>query len=158
MKFTTLLLPLTVIFMITPGLSFRITYPRHHHHRVEIIDPGLVLNLTDPGLTLNLTDPGLALNLTEVQEEPLLAEHHLHAKRETTDCKGSGLCRLVNKKSCLKAMEDGYSDTVTYYSETRRAIKNYYLPFTDGYCLGMFKCDNPEDYKLGKTGAELKQQ
>ncbi|KAK6535400.1 hypothetical protein TWF694_001861 [Orbilia ellipsospora] len=133
MKATTIILVLSTL--LTPTLARHVIYPPEESFQIT--------NMTLPDEFGGQNPPTYPSRLV---------------KRETNDCKGSALCPFVNKKSCLKAMEDGYSDTVTYYSETRRTLKNYYVPFMDGYCLAMFTCENPDDYKWGKTGAELKQQ
>ncbi|EPS40949.1 hypothetical protein H072_5157 [Dactylellina haptotyla CBS 200.50] len=77
-------------------------------------------------------------------------------KRETIDCKGSSLCHFLNGDHCRQAFEEGFADSVTYYSEVRRVVIQFDLFKT--YCLAMFTCENPDDYAWGKTGAELKER
>ncbi|KAF3933343.1 hypothetical protein ABW19_dt0203137 [Dactylella cylindrospora] len=77
-------------------------------------------------------------------------------RRETIDCKGSGMCKAVVGEWCQKAAQEGFVDSVTYWSETRRVVVVH--PITQSYCLAMYKCENPDDYKWGMSGAEIRQK
>ncbi|EPS39062.1 hypothetical protein H072_7161 [Dactylellina haptotyla CBS 200.50] len=69
----------------------------------------------------------------------------------TIDCKGSGLCLMVDRFACKRAVNMGFENTTTYYDETR-SWKMGQLAF----CLAMFTCEDEEEYKQGKTGADIK--
>ncbi|KAF3933619.1 hypothetical protein ABW19_dt0208824 [Dactylella cylindrospora] len=73
--------------------------------------------------------------------------------QDNHNCNGSGLCGLINMNLCLRAME-GFADSVTFRSEVRRfrAVS----PGNSSHCLALYKCDDPADYALAPTGAQLK--
>ncbi|KAF3919711.1 hypothetical protein ABW20_dc0106681 [Dactylellina cionopaga] len=77
-------------------------------------------------------------------------------KRETINCKGSSLCGTLSGSVCRRAAEEGFADSVTYYSEVRRIVIQNDL--IKSYCLAMWHCENPDDYKWGMSGAEIKQR
>ncbi|KAK6336481.1 hypothetical protein TWF696_002031 [Orbilia brochopaga] len=105
-------------------------------------------------LLLLLTTPLLAtpVNITDTD---LIGPRNLY-KRDTIDCKGSGLCGFLNGNHCRKAAQEGFADSVTYFSETRRIVIQNDLFRT--FCLAMYKCENPDDYQYGMPGSEIRQR
>ncbi|KAK6358005.1 hypothetical protein TWF730_007359 [Orbilia blumenaviensis] len=72
-------------------------------------------------------------------------------KRDSWDCKGSGMCSTVPKDACIQALGAFKIDGKTWWSEKRSWVK--YDAFTNGHCLAMWTCGNPADYiSAGNAG------
>ncbi|KAF3289282.1 hypothetical protein TWF970_003062 [Orbilia oligospora] len=71
-------------------------------------------------------------------------------KRDSWDCKGSGMCSTVPQETCLTAL-NAFKTNDIFWKEKRRWVK--YDAFVNGHCLAMWTCSNPQDYvSAGNSG------